>query len=776
MLRKRRNVPGSAILFVNLFQVLGHVSQAATGTIARPVWPLRFERNEGQADKRVSFIARTPSQTVLLTPNSMLLRLGRPTDLLQLKLKGARGDTLPTGLELLAGTVNYFIGNNSSAWHTDIPTYEKVRYPNLYPGIDLIFYGRERQLEYDFVVGPHSDPEIIGLKLQSSSRDSTVLIAENGDLIIRRTAGEVRLLRPEAYQLGVSGDRTAVDCRFSLRDGSSVGFRVGPYDHSRTLVIDPVLTYSTYFGGSDDEGIFGIQRDLEGNLYIAGETSSVNFPIVDGAQPTIAGGYDGFIAKFNRDATQLVYSTYLGGSKDDHCFGLAVNALGVAYVTGVTDSSDFPTRNAIQDALRGKVNAFVAGLDRTGSQLIFATYLGGSRYESPGNIVLDRESNIYVDGSTQSPDFPVTTGAYQTVCDRGVFPGVCIGDAFVVKMDARGSKLIYSTYLGGSGYDTATDIAVDDKGIAYIGGQTASTDFPSLHAYQPTLAGHANGFITKLSSNGASLVYSTYLGGSEFDFVSGIALDFCRNIYVTGSTSSMNFPTVHPFQAKNNGGTSDGFVAKLNTSGSDLIYSTYLGGSGWDYPFRIGIDLFGSASVIGFTTSTDFPVRNAIQPKFAGGFSDAFITKFRLDGQKLIYSTYLGGSGDEFGYALHLDLLGSVWVGGSTSSKNYPVRDAYQPRYAGGPYDAFLSLIKSTIFEELDALQDLTNSSSENDGLTELLRNVRLSIGSGPVTVTLGALKALDEEIQRSNNTNRAQVHRAIEELSREVRESGNSY
>ncbi len=334
----------------------------------------------------------------------------------------------------------------------------------------------------------------------------------------------------------------------------------------------------------------------------------------------------------------------------------------------MTYSSDFPTRNAFQDSLKGLSNVFVSRLDASGSQLVFSTYLGGSRYDSPGNIVLDREANIYVAGATQSIDFPVTAKAYQAVCDKGAFPGNCSGDAFITKMDARGSKLIYSTYLGGRGYDEASDIAVDYAGAAYIGGQTNSADFPAVNAYQAALAGQANGFVTKLSPDGSSLVYSTYLGGSGIDAVNGIALDFFESTYVTGSTSSPNFPTVHPFQTKNNGGYSDAFVAKLSSGGSELIYSTYAGGSGWDLPFRIGVDVFGSASIIGFTTSTDFPVRNAIQPKFAGGFSDAFIVKVNAAGTKPVYSTYLGGSGDEYGYALHSDLLGSVWVGGSTSS------------------------------------------------------------------------------------------------------------
>ncbi len=761
-----------AMVYISAFLLISpHALQAATASIARPVWPLTFEENQGQTDKRIAFLARARSQTLFLTADSMFLRLRNSPGLLRLRFRNRNENTAPIGLGPLSGKVNYFRGSNPAAWQTNIPTFEKVSYRSVYPGIDLVFYGTERQLEYDFVIGPHAKPEEIGFELSSSSRRPTVLIATSGDLIIRTARGEARFLRPTAYQVDSNGDRAPIDCRFSLRAGRRVGFAVGDYDRSKRLVIDPVLTYSTYLGGSDDEGIFGIQRDLEGNLYVSGETSSLDFPILNGAQRAEGGDYDGFIAKFDPEGSHLLYATYLGGSKYDHCVGLAVDALGDAYVAGVTYSSDFPTRNALQDSLKGQSNVFVSRLDASGSQLVFSTYLGGSRYDSPSNIVLDREANIYVAGATQSTDFPVTAKAYQTVCDKGAFPGNCSGDAFITKMDARGSRLIYSTYLGGRGYDEASDIAVDYAGAAYIGGQTNSADFPAVKAYQAALEGQANGFVTKLSPDGSSLVYSTYLGGSGIDAVNGIALDFFESTYVTGSTSSPNFPTVHPFQAKNNGGYSDAFVAKLSSSGSELIYSTYAGGSGWDLPFRIGVDVFGSASIIGFTTSTDFPVRNAIQPKFAGGFSDAFIVKVNAAGTKPVYSTYLGGSGDEYGYALHSDLLGSVWVGGSTSSKDYPVKRAFQPKYAGGPFDAFLSVLHPTISEELDSLQELINGSSEKDTLSDLLGNVRLSIGSGPASVTVDALKTLSDRMQRLDPGGRAaQLRMAVDELRREVR------
>ncbi len=295
-----------AMVYVSAFLLISpHVSQAATASIARPVWPLTFEENQGQTDKRIAFLARARSQTLFLTADSMFLRLGNSPDLLHLRFRNGNANASPIGLGPLSGKVNYFRGSNPAAWQTNIPTFEKVSYRSVYPGIDLVFYGTERQLEYDFVIGPHAKPEEIGFELSSSSRRPTVRIAASGDLIIRTARGEARFLRPIAYQVDSNGNRAPIDCRFSLRAGRRVGFAVGDYDRSKRLVIDPVLTYSTYLGGSDDEGIFGIQRDLEGNLYVSGETSSVDFPILNGAQRAEGGDYDGFIAKFDPEGSHL---------------------------------------------------------------------------------------------------------------------------------------------------------------------------------------------------------------------------------------------------------------------------------------------------------------------------------------------------------------------------------------------------------------------------------------------------------------------------------------
>jgi len=377
----------------------------------------------------------------------------------------------------------------------------------------------------------------------------------------------------------------------------------------------------------------------------------------------------------------------------DHCTGLAVDWRGSAYVSGVSFSSDFPVRKALQPTLRGKSNAFVARLAPSGSELVFSTYLGGSGTDQAGDIALDTAGNIYITGFTNSPHFPTTPDAYQSVCDRGANSGACFfGDAFAAKISPTGRKLLYSTYLGGTAYDSGNAIAVNQDGTLLIAGQTGSSDFPVQNAFQNSLAGPFNGFVTKLNTDGSGLVFSTYLGGNGFDAATGVALDARGSIYVAGTTTSSNFPTAKPLQPTNQG-NGDGFVSKLDASGTALIYSTYLGGTGWDYPFRIAVDPRGAAALVGFTASTDLPIVRAPQPVFGGGFTDAFVTLVNPAGTALLYSTFLGGAGDDFGYAVNADSAGNIWAGGSTSSVDFPLVKPYQPIYGGGPFDAFLTRI-----------------------------------------------------------------------------------
>ncbi len=661
---------------------------------------LYFEPNAGQTDAQVSFIGRGSNCTLVLMPDGAFIRKGHST--IEMQFLGAATGVHPAGEDQLRGRVNYFIGDDASNWHSAVPTYSRVVYAGLYPGIDLSFYGNHSRLEYDFVVGPDSDPNAIRLSIGRSA----VRVDARGDLVVTAEDGEFRWVKAVSYQqlAGVSGRKRYIESAYVVNTDHSVGFALGPYDHSRPLIIDPVITYSTYLGGSDDEGIFGIKFDGSGNLYVAGETSSINFPTRTPVQRQVGGDYDCFVSKFDHSGSTLIYSTYLGGSQYDHCTGLAVDWRGSAAVTGVSYSPDFPVRNALQRSLRGKSNAFVARLEPSGSELIFSTYLGGSGTDQASDIALDTAGNLCITGVTNSKNFPVTPDAYQSMCDRGAINGSCaFGDAFAAKISPLGRRLLYSTYVGGSAYDAANAIAVNRDGSIVITGETGSSDFPVQNPFQGSLAGPFNAFVTRLYTNGSGLVFSTYLGGNGYDAGTAVALDAASNVYVAGTTSSTSFPTTRPLQA-NNQGNGDGFVTKMDAAGSSLIYSTYLGGSGWDYPFRITVDGRGAVALVGFTASTDFPTVQPVQPAFGGGFTDAFVTLVNPAGSSLLYSTFLGGAGDDWGYAIYADAAGSVWAGGSTSSQNFPLVHAYQASYGGGPFDAFLTKISPREAAPLDVL------------------------------------------------------------------------
>jgi hypothetical protein len=673
-------------LAVFLSSSLLQANALAESAISPPTLPLTFEQNRGQAaDSGVKFISRAASGILFLSDDEISLREPGKAAEFRLRVLGASAMASILGTGERSGSVNYLRGNQPSKWLTNIPSYTQVTYKNVYPHIDLVVYGNKGQFESDFIVARDTDPSAISLHV-----DGKVEVGQDGSLMLQSSDGAFQLHRPFVYQLTSNGQRLRVDCRYTIDASNQIGFSLGRYDHSKPLVIDPILSYSTYLGGSGDDSILGVHGDLLGNLYVAGQTTSLNFPTAKPYQSKEAGNSDCFVAKFDPTGQHLIYSTYLGGSGYDRCSGVAVNLLGEAFVGGWTYSADFPTSHPIQASLKGGVNTsngFVAHLDCTGSKLIFSTYLGGGG-EFLTDIALDIASNVYVAGVTNSLNFPVTAGAYQTVCKSS-----CLTDGFLSKLSADGSRLMYSTYLGGSTYDSIQGVAVDFGGSAYVTGETHSIDFPTKNAYQSKLAGTANAFITKFTPDGSGLLYSTYVGGSIFDSGRSIAVDLFGNAYVTGSTSSLNFPTVNAFQTQNKSnspiGVSSIFVLQLNNSGSALNYSTYIGGTGYDYPFHISVDLVGTASVVGETTSKDFPLKSPLQSVFGGGNLDAVVVNFATNGT-LNYATYLGGSGDDYGFAVYSDLFGCVWVGGTTYSTNFPVQNAFQGNPARGA-EGFLS-------------------------------------------------------------------------------------
>ncbi len=696
--------------------------------------PLSFEANRGQTDAQAKFISRGNGYTLFLTGNEAVLALRRPSRkassdplqprearlpfrssaavesqapaVMRVKLVGANPGAKVTGRDELPGKSNYFIGNDPAKWQTNVPNYAKVRYEGVYPGIDLVYYGNQRQLEYDFVVSPGADPKAIELAVSGISDGQSAAwmplrIDAQSDLVVCSDEGEVRFHKPVVYQPGADGKRVPVQGQYALSRKGGVRFEVAHYDRSKPLVIDPVLAYSTYLGGSGsntglgDVGL-GIAVDGSGNIYVAGYTGSTDFPTANPLQSTPGGppgaNYDAFVAKIKADGSALAYSTYLGGGDIDQANGIGVDSAGNAYVAGYTASTNFPTSNPLQGASGGGGDAFVAKISADGSALLYSTYLGGSLYDSAQGIAVDSAGNAYVAGSTTSPDFPTKT-AFQSVHGGVVCNDFCLQppsytinyDAFLAKIAPDGSSLAYSTFLGGLGDDVAYSVAIDSAGNAYLTGTTSSGGFPLNNAAQATPGGPPfDGFVAKISADGSALLYSTYLGGSGADAPGGIAADGAGHAYVTGYTTSTDFPTQNALQSAinpNDPHKTDAFVAKIDTTQSgpaSIVFSTYLGGSGSDVASGIAVDGAGNAYIAGQTASVDFPTTaNALQPTL-GGYVNAFVTELSADGSQLIYSSYLGGSGGDTASALAVGSGGHplgpvIYLTGLTSSTNFPV-------------------------------------------------------------------------------------------------------
>jgi hypothetical protein len=584
------------------------------------------------------------------------LKQGATSNVVGMRIVGANPTASAVGVDKQAGVSNYLTGNDASKWHTDVPNYGQVDYQGVYSGIDLVYHGDQKQFEYDFVVAPGADPRAIRLTFDGMKSAS---LDRSGNLVLHTSGGNVVEHAPVVYQ-EVNGQRRAVAGRYVLQGNHQVAFQVGHYDHSKPLVIDPTLSYSTYLGIGFG---YAIAVDSSGSAYMTGMTNWANSPTKHPFQAGNAGGNDVFVTKFKADGTALVYSTYLGGSGDDEGTGIVVDPAGNAYVTGTTGSTNFPTSHAAQASFGGgSSDAFVAVLNAAGSALVYSTYLGGSGSESINehavSIALSTDASgntsAYVAGTTGSTNFPTTSGAYQ----------VTYGDAFVTKYGPAGA-VVYSSYLGGDGQDEAFGIAVDGAGNAYLTGR--GTSMPTTPgAYQVASAGGPDAFVTKLNASGSGLVYSTYLGGNNLDVGYGIAVDGSGNAYVTGYTQSTKFPTTSgAYQGAFGGGYHDAFVTELNATGTALRYSTYLGGSGQDEGDGIAVDGAGNAYITGLTASTNFPLRNAFQSAYGGNAADSFVAKLNpsLSGAaSIVYSSYLGGSSTHTGNGIAVDSSGNAYV------------------------------------------------------------------------------------------------------------------
>ncbi len=650
---------------------------------------LAFTPNIGQAPPAVRFQAHALEGALFFSADEVLLAGpslakqasgGGETVTLRLQFLGAERSTHIVAGEQLPGVVNYFLGDDPAQWRSNVPTYGSVTYEGLYEGIDLHYAGSTSSLKGTYIVAPGADPGHI--RWQYRGAQSVSLDKATGDLVILLPAGagwrgeKMRETAPIAWQEGPTG-RQPVAIGYSIFDDGSIGLNLGAYDASRILTIDPTLVYSTLIGGGNiDEGR-DIAVDANGNAYVTGSTISVNFPNAGPPQPAYGGPFtpanfgDAFILKLNPAGNALVYATYLGGSGEDVGDAIEVDSAGNVYVTGVTESTNFPTQNAYQPQPGGNScsnppcsDAFVSKLNAAGNALVFSTYLGGNRDENNGildsgtramalGIDVDSAGNVYVTGLTESPNFPTVNQAFTD-------PDGAFSDIFVSKFQPNGQALLYSTYIGGSGADYSGDIAVDDAGNAYVAGGTLSSAFPTKNPFHGN-KGDVDAIVAKFDTTktGAnSLVFSTYLGGDGADYGFGVGIGPAGQAIVAGHTTSLNFPTMNAFQDSNASAGKpiprEAFVARLGAAGNTLVYGTYLGGSAADVAYGLDVDDQGGAYITGYTASVDLPVKGAFQQGLAD-FLDVYIARFNTGGSgsaSLAYSTYLGGTVSDIAYGI----------------------------------------------------------------------------------------------------------------------------
>jgi hypothetical protein len=648
------------------------------------------------------------------------------TRTLGVQFPGASPQASMRGQGLMAGKINYLTGSDPRHWRSGTATYARVKVEGLYPGIDLTYYGNEQELEYDFTVAPGADPSLIRMRFEGADG---VAVNERGELALKLGDEELRQPAPVIYQMA-GGVRRRVDGGFRLRDARTVEFAALGYDRGAPLVIDPVLSYSTYLSGNEGDTAVSVKVDASGSIYVAGITLAQQyvFAPTNFFQMTNAGGIidgDAFVAKLDSTGTNLIFFTYLGGTNDDGALDMALDSSNNVYLAGFTDSADFPVVPAggipglpggahiggILDTNvnRYPVDAFVAELAASGSNLIFSTFLGGGGADIAGGIALDPANNVYVTGFTYSTNFPTTNalvlpaplpGTTITALDTLVGTNM----AFVTKLAPAGSGVVYSTFLGGTNVTEGEGIAADAAGFAYVTGNTASTNFPLTANALQTEFNHStnayrkyNGvnhpatdaFVAQIAPRGSNLVYASYLGGTNHDGGTRIAVDARTNVYVTGYSESPDFTNTVLPQVTEPGVTnladvnSDAFLTKFDFSGPapTLVFSALFGGKADDTGWDVAVDAAGNAFVVGSTASTNFPTlnTNGFLSATNAGSNDVFVTVFNTNGSALIYSVLLGGNSDDLGYGIALDAQDNAYIVGQTLSTNFPTVSPFAP-------------------------------------------------------------------------------------------------
>ncbi len=720
--------------------------------------PLYFIENRGQFDERVAYYLQGSDKTVYFTAEGLTFALngrgegegeaetstpgaalrtasfsGEPAAdatqqryILKLDFVGANPKVRPRGREQSEAVFSYFKGSREE-WQSGLKSYSRIIYPDLWPGIDLVYAGTVNRMKYSFVVKAGADPGQIKLGYRGASE---VKVNEGGELEVKTPVSSLSDERPVSYQ-GEEGERVEVATAYQLEAGEGVyGFEVGEYDRSRELVIDPaVLVYCGYIGGSGEDNSFGIAVDSAGNSYVTGSTSSseASFPVTVGPDLTFTGGVgefgnrlgDAFVAKVNPAGTALLYCGYIGGRGDDAGFDIKIDSEGNAYITGYTLSleSSFPVTVGPDQIHNGTTDAFVAKINASGTALLYCGYIGGETIDWGLSIAVDGVGNAYVTGFTRSPErsFPVKGGPDLTY--NGGPSDSLFGDAFVAKVNAAGTALVYCGYIGGSDVDVAAGIALDSAGNAYIAGATSSTEasFPVKVGPDLTYNGglpssfFGDAFVARVNAAGTALIYCGYIGGTGAESLSGVTVDSAGNAYFAGVTSSTeaSFPVTVGPDLSYNGGTSDAFVAKLNAAGTALIYCGYLGGSSSESLSGIAVDSMGNAYVTGQTSSTEasFPVTVGPDLSYNGGTFDAFVAKLNGAGTALRYCGFIGGGADDQAFKIAVDSMGNAYVTGVTGSTEpgFPVTRGPDLSYNGGSRDSFVAKISEALLANVSA-------------------------------------------------------------------------
>lgn len=642
------------------------------------VLPFVFETNQGQYHSSVKYLYRGTEYTIGILANGFILN---PLSVahgkaVSVHFVGANPNPL---LQDTASTakVNYFLSNDQSKWRRDIPLVSRVRVKDIYPGIDVVYYGHNGEIEFDFEIAPGANPALIRLAVDGASTE----LAHADHRMAENTIRKAVLRIPWAYQ-EIDGSRSDVEASLVLKSGL-YQLKLGDYDKSRPLVVDPVLSFSTYLGGNAADESSAMAVDVLGNVYMALYTNSTNLPTLNAYQNGLGGFASIYVAKFIRQGNQLVlaYATYIGNNLAE-VRGLAVDGLGNAYITGSTSSTTFPLVNPLQVSNAGLIDGYVVKLGASGNSLLYSTYFGGNSVDRGRAIAVDALGNAYITGVTSSTNFPVQN-AYQST-NAGIL------DCYVLKLVPAGNTLVFSTYLGGSDMDYGAGIVIDNQQNVYISGNTYSPNFPAIFAFQTAAGGASDGFVAKLNPTG-TVLFSTYLGGNGDDFAPAITLDAAKNIYVAGQTGSANFPSLNTTHATYTG-TTDAFVTRFTPSGI-ANYSRYLGGTGSDAASAITIDTTGHPYLSGSTTSIDFPMALPLRGSISGA-GDAFISVLDIPSDSQIFSTYIGGTGTDYATSIKLDASENIILGGYTTSNDLPLVYPYQS-VAGGGNDAYFMIISA---------------------------------------------------------------------------------